>query len=204
MSRRMDAGPLLVLAGAALLFISLFVAWYEPGLEAWDVFEVLDLLLAAAAVAAVLASLGLLADFPSAPDAGVLPWISAAAFVVVVATLLDRPPVVGDGEPDVGLWLALAGSALMAAGTLLGLARVSVSLAVATRDRRQPTGGADARPAETGPAATSSGSAGATPDAPLFGATAPKPEPEPKPDPAARPDPDPTEPMPPADEPPRT
>jgi hypothetical protein len=147
-TRRIDAGPLLVLAGAVLLLISLFLAWYEPSLEAWDIFELVDVLLAAAGLTAILAALGLLADFPSAPDPRVLPWLSVGALVLVLATLLDRPPVVEQGDADVGLWLALAAAALMAAGTLLGLARVSIALDVAARERRQRVEAVDARPAD--------------------------------------------------------
>lgn len=184
-SRTIDAGPLLVLGGAVLLLIALFLPWYEPSLEAWTIFEVLDLLLAAAAVVAIMAALGLLAGFPSAPDPRVLPWASGVAFLLVCATLLNRPPVVGPGEHEVGIWLALAGSALMAAGTVLRLARVSIALDIAARDRDRPepaagSGAAPASGAATGqragggsgaparPVTGSSGGAGATPDAPLF------------------------------------
>jgi hypothetical protein len=143
--RRIEAGPLLVLAGALLLLVSLFLAWYEPSLEAWDVFEVWDIVLAAVGVAAVLAALGMLTDFPAAPEPRVLPWLSAIGLIVVIASLLDRPPIVDNGDPDVGLWLALAGTALMAAGTLLGLARVSIAFDVEGRERRRRVAAVDAR-----------------------------------------------------------
>lgn len=159
-NRRIDAGPLLALAGALLLLVSLFLAWYEPSLEAWDIFEIVDLLLAAAAIAALLAALGMLADFPSAPDARLLPWAAALALVLVVATLLDRPPVVGEGDPDVGLWLALAGAALMGAGALLALARVSLAFNVEARERRTRVEAVDARPGEGGPAGAPPGPTG--------------------------------------------
>lgn len=136
-TRRIDAGPLLALTGATLLLISLFLDWFEPGLTAWEIFELVDLLLAAAAVATMLAALGMMADFPGAPDARILPWSSALPFLLVVATLLDRPPAVGDGDADVGVWLALAASALMAAGALLTSARVSIAFDVAARERRR-------------------------------------------------------------------
>lgn len=167
--RRIETGPLLALSGAVLLLISLFLAWFEPGLEAWDIFEVVDLILAAVAVAAILAALGMMVDLPSAPDARILPWLAAIALVLVVATIFDRPPAVGDeGDRDVGLWLALAGAALMAAGTLLGFARVSIAFDVQGRERRQRVAAVDARDAAptepvapTGPGATSG--PGATP-----------------------------------------
>ena len=49
MTRRIEAGPVLVGLGAVVLLISLFLDWYQPGVTAWDAFEVLDLLLAALA-----------------------------------------------------------------------------------------------------------------------------------------------------------
>jgi hypothetical protein len=155
-SRRIEAGPLLVLAGAVLLLVSLFLAWYEPSLEAWDVFEVWDLVLAAIGLTALLAALGMLADFPSAPEARILPWLSGVGLIVVVYALLDRPPIVDQADPDVGLWLALAGTALMAAGTLLGFARVSIAFDVEGRDRRRRVAAVDAR-------GTGAPAAGATP-----------------------------------------
>ena len=30
-----DAGPLLTIGGSLLLFVSLFLDWYEPGVSAW-------------------------------------------------------------------------------------------------------------------------------------------------------------------------
>src|SRR5437588_11177698 len=39
---------LLTLGGGLLLFVSLFLSWYDPGVDAWTAFEVLDLVLAAA------------------------------------------------------------------------------------------------------------------------------------------------------------
>src|ERR671932_21440 len=52
---RFDAGTGLVALGAVLLLVSLFVNWYDPGGDAWAVFESVDLLLAAAAVACLIA-----------------------------------------------------------------------------------------------------------------------------------------------------
>ena len=49
MTRRIEAGPVLVGLGALVLLVSLFLDWYEPDVTAWEAFEVLDLLLAALA-----------------------------------------------------------------------------------------------------------------------------------------------------------
>jgi hypothetical protein len=53
-----------------------------------------------------------------------------AAPVVVVATLLNHPPAAQgtDQDPMIGIWLALAGSLLMAIGALAAIARISVAL----------------------------------------------------------------------------
>ena len=57
-ARNMDAGLLLIGIGAIMLLVSLFLEWYEPNAEAWDVFEVWDLVLAALAIAALVAVAG--------------------------------------------------------------------------------------------------------------------------------------------------
>jgi hypothetical protein len=125
----MEAGLLAIALGAILLLISLFLEWFEPGIEAWDVFEVWDLVLAALAIAALMAVAGRLGYAPPRPNS----WLMAAGivtFVVVVAALLDPPPLVdGPGhDPSTGLWLALVSSILMLAGTAISVARISVAL----------------------------------------------------------------------------
>jgi len=175
MKRRLDAGPLIAVAGALLLLVSLFTAWYEPSLEAWDIFEFLDLLLAALAITGALAALALIVDLPSAPDGRWLGWSAAAALVLVVATLLDSPPAVGDQDIDVGLWLALAGSALMAAGALLGVARVSITFDVAARERRDRVAAVRAEREEAAADPAPRGGSLLTPD------EAPPPPPPPEP-----------------------
>ena len=136
-ARRIEAGPLIALVGAVLLLVSLFLDFYEPGLTAWQVFEVLDLVLAALAIAGGLAALSLAGAPVPAIDARVLAWSAGAALVLVVATLLNHPPAVSDAaDPALGLWLALAGAALMAAGALLSTARVHVTFNVENRRTR--------------------------------------------------------------------
>lgn len=163
MTRRIDAGPLLALLGAALLLVSLFLEWYEPGLGAWEVFEVLDLLLAALAVLAIAIALSMMGA-PWDLDSRWLPWIAAAALaIVVIAALIDPPPVIGDeAERSVGAWLAFAGAAVLAAGALLAFARVSFSLSFEARDRRRRVAAVDAReetaPPPAPPAAAPAGS----------------------------------------------
>jgi hypothetical protein len=148
-SRRIDAGPLVALLGAVILLVSLFLDYYEPGLTAWQVFELEDLLLAAIAITGGLAAASLAGAPVPAVDARVLGYTAGAALVLVVATLLNHPPAVSDqADPDLGLWLALAGAALMAAGALFANARVHVMLNVEQRRRR--VAAVDARkPSET-------------------------------------------------------
>jgi hypothetical protein len=150
--RRIEAGPLVALLGAVVLVVSLFLNFYTPGLTAWRVFEVLDLVLAAAAIVGGLAAASLAGAPIPAIDARVLGYSAATALVIVVATLLNHPPAVGDAaDPDLGLWLALAGSALMAAGALFANARVHVTFNV--EQRRTRVAAVDARRAAE-PAAT--------------------------------------------------
>jgi peptidoglycan/LPS O-acetylase OafA/YrhL len=127
----LEAGLLLVAIGAVLLLVSLFLAWYAPGIEAWDVFEVWDLVLAALALVALAAVAGRLGYGPPRPNSWLL-GPAVVAFVVVVAALLDHPPLVdGQGhDPRTGIWLALVATVLMVAGTVLSVARISVALNV--------------------------------------------------------------------------
>ncbi len=142
MRERFDAGTGLVAVGAVLLLVSLFIDWYDPGGDAWAVFETLDLVLAGVAVC------GLLAVAPRFGTGGLgraLPLITAIAFATVVIQLLDPPPVVSNSDLATGAWLALAATALMAGGALLGAASISVTVDVRGRERRRRTAAIDAR-----------------------------------------------------------
>jgi hypothetical protein len=146
---RFDAGTGLVAIGAVLLLVSLFIDWYRPGGDAWAVFESVDLILAGAAVAA------LLAMAPRLGNGGLgraIPIVSAAAFVVVAVQLIDPPPVVSDSDLKTGAWLALAATAVMAAGSLLGAASISITVDVRGRERRRRAAAIDARDAAEEPA----------------------------------------------------
>ena len=142
MRERFDAGTGLVAVGAVLLLVSLFIRWYDPGGDAWAVFESLDLVLAGAAVC------GLLAVAPRFGTGGLgraLPIISVAAFAVVLVQLIDPPLVVRHSDLATGAWLALAATATMALGALLGAASISVTVDVRGRERRRRTAAIDAR-----------------------------------------------------------
>jgi hypothetical protein len=141
---RFDAGTGLVAVGAVLLLVSLFIDWYQPGGDAWAVFESVDLMLAAAAIAALLATV------PRLGAGGLgraIPIVCAAAFVIVAVQLIDPPPVVNDSDLRTGAWLALAATAVMAAGSLLGAASISVTVDVRGRERRRRAAAIDARDA---------------------------------------------------------
>jgi len=139
---RFDAGTGLVAVGAVLLLVSLFIDWYDPGGDAWAVFESLDVLLAGAAVC------GLLAMAPRFGTGGLgraLPVISVVAFAIVLVQLIDPPAVVNDSDLATGAWLALAATATMALGAILGAASISVTVDVRGRERRRRTAAIDAR-----------------------------------------------------------
>lgn len=142
MRERFDAGTGLVAVGAVLLLVSLFIDWYDPGGDAWAVFESLDLVLVGAAVC------GLLAVAPRFGAGGLgraLPLISVIAFAIVVVQLFDPPPVVSDSDLATGAWLALAATATMAGGAILSAASISVTVDVRGRERRRRTAAIDAR-----------------------------------------------------------
>jgi len=146
MPRRIDLGRAVLVAGAAVLFVSLFLKWYDTGPTGWEVFETLDLVLAALAVAGLAAALR--------PDLAP-PWtifaVPGAAIVIVVVQLLNAPPAAGDGDPSTGLWLALAGSVLMGAGAALSLADISVTVQVREREVRRRVPAVDRRETAAAP-----------------------------------------------------
>jgi hypothetical protein len=140
MPRRIDFGRAVLFAGSALLFVSLFIAWYDPGLTAWETFEALDLVLAGLAVA------GMVAAFR--PDL-TPPWAAAAvpvaAVVIVFVQLVNQPPAAASAPLASGAWLALAGALLMGAGAALSLAAISVTVQVRERDARRRVAAVDRR-----------------------------------------------------------
>ncbi len=160
MTRRFDIGPVVLALGAIVILVGLFLAWYGD-LNAWDVFELTDLLLAALAVAALIGAIGLLTPDVDYLDRRALPWIAGAALVVIATQLLNPPPGAGGQDLGTGAWMAFAGAVAMVLGTLLSLGRVSFAVAVEGRDRRRRVAAVDHRPppTETGaPVARSSSS----------------------------------------------
>jgi hypothetical protein len=140
MERRIPIGPLIGALGGALLIASLFLDWYEE-LSGFTIFEVLDLVLAALALVTIVSfARAVGARVPAALDPGPSLVVAITAIVVVASQLLNDPPAVAtDLGPakDLGIWLALAGSALMVAGGLLAIAQVSLAVDIHQR-RSEP------------------------------------------------------------------
>ena len=145
MTRRFDIGPVVLALGAVAVLIGLFLAWYGD-LNAWDAFELVDVLLAALAVGALVAAVGLLTPDVEFLDRRALPWLVGATLVLVVTELLDPPPPAGGQDLRTGAWLAFAGALAMVAGAVLSLGRVSFAVAVEGRDRRRRVAAVDHRP----------------------------------------------------------
>jgi hypothetical protein len=128
-ARTVEAGMLLIGAGAILLLVSLFLEWYQPGIDAWEIFEVWDLVLAVLAIVALVAVASRM-GFGAPRPASWLIGPAIAALVIVLYLLINPPPLTPDidGDPSTGLWLALAAAILMTAGALLSVARISVAI----------------------------------------------------------------------------
>jgi hypothetical protein len=137
-----------VALGALVLLVGLFLDWYG-GLNAWDSFELADVLLAVLALAALVGAVGLLAADAEYLDRRALPWIAGGTFVLVAAELINPPPGAGDQPLGLGAWLAFAAAIVMVAGTVLTFGRVSLAVAVEGRDRRRRVAAVDNRPPPT-------------------------------------------------------
>jgi hypothetical protein len=133
---QLPIGPLVAAIGAIMLIVSLFLNWYED-LTGYTVFEFLDLLLTGLAVMTLVALAGALGAIRSPFAPGVPLGIALLALVIVLSQLVNDPPAVAGPngrDQDIGIWLALGGSALMVAGAVLSAARIAIS--VEPRERR--------------------------------------------------------------------
>jgi len=149
-----DAGPILSVAGGLVLLVSLFLDWYEPGVSAWTVFELIDLLLALSALVAIVFAVELirpgLIPLPRVPAAErFVLTAGTVALVLVASQILNHPPAAQHEGVMFGAWLALGGAALMFAGGVATLALVSLRV---TFDRRRaaPPAPPPEPPGETG------------------------------------------------------
>ena len=144
---QLAVGPLVAALGAVILIVSLFLDWYET-FTGFTIFEFLDLLLlllGLAMIAALAAGMGLVRM--AVPPGTTLAVALLTIFVVVSQLLNDPPAVIGPGpDKDIGIWLALSGSALMVAGAVLSSAHISLALETRPRERGAGAGPAPGPP----------------------------------------------------------
>ena len=145
MTRRLEAGPLLVTLGAVLLLVSLFLSWYTGEISAWQAFEVWDLVLFVLALASIAAGLGLTTQDVDLVDRRFLPVAVAVVATIVASQIIDPPPAAPGQDPDTGAWLALGGALVMCLGAVLTFGRVHLALTVEDRDQRRHVSAVDAR-----------------------------------------------------------
>ncbi|TMK73440.1 MAG: hypothetical protein E6G48_05310 [Actinobacteria bacterium] len=152
MPERINGGQALVVVAAIGLIVSLFLDWYAPGVSAWTAFEIVDLLLAALAVTALVIAIGG-AIHPEGSLAALTPrWLPAigiAAFVIVIAALINHPPTAIHRSAETGTWIALGAAGALTVGGILSAARVS--LVITLRPREEDTEWSDAAPAAANP-----------------------------------------------------
>jgi hypothetical protein len=120
-------GPLLAAVGGVLLIVSLGLDWYGP-YSGFSSFEFLDLLLVVLALVTLvsLAAALRLVHTPLRPGTPLV--VGVVALVVVLSQLINHPPVGNERDVETGLWLGLAGSALMLAGAILSTARIAIAV----------------------------------------------------------------------------
>jgi hypothetical protein len=146
MTRRLEAGPLLVTLGALLLLVSLFLNWFAGEITAWEAFEVWDLVLFVLALGAIVGGLGLTTQDVELIDRRFLPAAVVGVAVIVAAQIIDPPPAAAGQDPDTGAWLALGAALLMCGGAVLTFGRVHMALTVEGREpRRRRVAAVDAR-----------------------------------------------------------
>jgi hypothetical protein len=132
----MSAGTLLAALGALALLVSLFLDWYEPGLSAGTVFEIVDVLLAVIAFLVLLAAVG----EASGRHLGVetdrlLPLAGIGALLLVLVSIVNNPPAAQGLDKAVGAWIGLAGAILIGIGAFLALRRISIVISTRPRER---------------------------------------------------------------------
>jgi hypothetical protein len=145
MTRRLEAGPLLVTVGALLLLVSLFLSWFTGEITAWEAFEVWDLVLFVLALGSIAAALGLTTQDVELVDRRFLPAAVIAVAAIVASQIIDPPPAAPGQDPDTGAWLAVGGALLMCLGAVLTFGRVHLALTVEGRDQRRHVSAVDAR-----------------------------------------------------------
>jgi hypothetical protein len=133
-------GSLLAAIGGVLLIVSLGLDWYGD-FSAFTSFEVWDLVLLVLGLmtlALLAAALGLLRT-RFRTGTGLL--VGATALIIVLSQLINHPPAGIDLDESTGLWLGVAGSALMLLGAVLSTARIAISVEPRGRGATVTTGG---------------------------------------------------------------
>jgi hypothetical protein len=128
--RKIPVGPLIATIGAVILIVSLFLDWYD-GVTGWTIYEIVDLVLTALAVWTIFSMAAEMEVLERFADPRTTLAAAVVAFVIVVIQIINDPPAVAgrDGpDQDIGIWLALAGSALMVAGALVATTRISLAV----------------------------------------------------------------------------
>jgi len=147
---QIPVGPLVAAVGAVLLIVSLGLDWYAD-LSGFNSFEVIDLLLVVLALVVLAELVGALGLVRTPLRSGAPLVVGVLALVIVLSQLVNHPPAGYEDDVGTGLWLGLAGAALMLAGAILSTARI----AIAVEPRR--AGGAPERAAAPPSPAASSG-----------------------------------------------
>jgi hypothetical protein len=139
-------GPLVGAIGAVLLIVSLGLDWYGrySGFNSFEFLDLLLVVLALVTLAVLAAELGRLRT-PLRPGTPLV--IGAVAVLVVLSQLINHPPLGIHRDVETGLWLGLAGAALMLAGAILSTARLAIAV-----EPRQRGGARPSTPPPPGPA----------------------------------------------------
>lgn len=140
--RRLRVGELLALAGAVCVIVSLFLPWYESAagkLSAWATFGPGVALLIAATAAALALFVSALTERSPALPVSIGVWSTLLSFAAVVAAIvrvLERPQ--DATRLCAGAWVALAGAALMLAGSWQAMRDERTSLYAPAQPPRRP------------------------------------------------------------------
>ncbi len=141
-ARRLRAGELLALVGAACVIASLFEPWYEGALgtlDAWETFGGATVLLIAAACAALALVISALTERSPALPVSIGVWCVLLGLIAVIAAIvrvLERPD--HTTSLCIGAWLALAGAVAILAGAWQSLRDEHTSLYEPARPDPRP------------------------------------------------------------------
>jgi hypothetical protein len=121
--RRLSAGEWIAAGGAVLLIVSLFLPWYTVAGEhvtAWQSMTVDDVLLAAVGLGTLTgAGLTMRRSRPAVPV--VYASLSTIVALIVVLWRIADPAPAAHASRAVGAWLGLAGAAVVAVASWIGM-----------------------------------------------------------------------------------